>query len=73
MTRQTFLQKSRLRLAVALLLLGSLATPASAQYFGGNKVRYKDLDFQVMKTEHDIIIQASANISRPPVGRPRAR
>src|SRR5258707_12565748 len=46
-------QAPRLRLAAAALLLtGSLATPASAQYFGGNKVQYKKLDFQVMKTEH---------------------
>ena len=27
-------------------------TPAAAQYFGRNKVQYKDLDFQVLKTEH---------------------
>jgi hypothetical protein len=53
MTRQDVKTHSRLRhAALALLLVGSLATPASAQYFGGNKVRYKDLDFQVMKTEH---------------------
>jgi len=30
----------------------TLATPASAQYFGRNKVQYKKLDFQVLKTEH---------------------
>ena len=29
-----------------------LAAPASAQYFGRNKVQYKTLDFQVLKTEH---------------------
>lgn len=29
-----------------------LAPPASAQYFGRNKVQYKDLNFQVLKTEH---------------------
>jgi WD40-like Beta Propeller Repeat len=34
--------------AVAL----SLSTSASAQYFGRNKVQYKKLDFQVLKTEH---------------------
>jgi WD40-like Beta Propeller Repeat/Peptidase of plants and bacteria len=28
------------------------APPASAQYFGQNKVQYKKLDFQVLKTEH---------------------
>ena len=29
-----------------------MAAPASAQYFGRNKVQYKLLDFQVLKTEH---------------------
>jgi Tol biopolymer transport system component len=33
------------------LILGS-TVPASAQYFGQNKVQYKRLDFQVLKTEH---------------------
>lgn len=28
------------------------AAPASAQYFGRNKVQYKNLKFQVLKTEH---------------------
>src|SRR5215210_5084587 len=28
------------------------AAPLSAQYFGRNKVQYKKLDFQVLKTEH---------------------
>jgi hypothetical protein len=38
-------------LAVAVVL-SSLAAPASAQYFGRNKVQYKKLDFQILKTEH---------------------
>src|SRR5689334_17213204 len=33
-----------------LVMLASLA--ASAQYFGQNKVRYKTLDFKVLKTQH---------------------
>jgi hypothetical protein len=37
---------------LALALVAALAAPASAQYFGRNKVHYKKLDFQVMKTEH---------------------
>src|SRR3954471_19891291 len=37
---------------VCTLLLAALATPASAQYFGRNKVQFKQLDFQVLKTEH---------------------
>ncbi len=36
-------------LAVVLLLV---AVPASAQYFGQNKVQYDDFDFQVLETEH---------------------
>jgi Tol biopolymer transport system component/uncharacterized protein YcfJ len=35
--------------AIFILLL---TLPASAQYFGRNKVQYKKLDFQVLKTEH---------------------
>jgi WD40 repeat protein len=38
-------------LAVAGLLAAVPAT-ASAQYFGRNKVQYKKLDFQILKTEH---------------------
>ncbi|HKT79798.1 MAG TPA: hypothetical protein VJP86_06230 [Vicinamibacterales bacterium] len=39
-----------LALAAIVLLLG--ASGASAQYFGQNKVQYKDLKFQVLKTDH---------------------
>src|SRR5438094_8879893 len=37
-------------LAVACAMVA--AAPASAQYFGRNKVQYKKLDFQILKTEH---------------------
>jgi Tol biopolymer transport system component len=40
---------------VAIAALGVLSAwpaPASAQYFGRNKVQYKKLDFQILKTEH---------------------
>ncbi|HVH27880.1 MAG TPA: BamA/TamA family outer membrane protein [Vicinamibacterales bacterium] len=37
---------------LALCLLAVMAVPASAQYFGRNKVQYKDFDFQILKTEH---------------------
>jgi len=30
----------------------ALSTPAGAQYFGRNKVQYKKLNFEVLKTEH---------------------
>jgi hypothetical protein len=36
-------------IACVILLL---AAPVSAQYFGRNKVQYKTLDFEVLKTEH---------------------
>jgi Tol biopolymer transport system component len=36
----------------ATLLFALLASSASAQYFGRNKVKYRAFDFQVMKTEH---------------------
>lgn len=35
-----------------LLLASCWPTPAAAQYFGRNKVQYKDLKFQVLKTQH---------------------
>ena len=47
--------------AVALLLGFLCATTASAQYFGRNKVQYKEFSFQVLKTEHfDIYFYPSA-------------
>ena len=43
----------RTRLAAAVLALTCVSqSTASAQYFGRNKVHYKKLDFQIMKTEH---------------------
>jgi hypothetical protein len=36
--------------AAAALCLGVAPPPAGAQYFGQNKVQYKDFDFRVMKT-----------------------
>lgn len=36
----------------ALLLAAGAAAPAHAQYFGGNKVQYKQFDFEILKTEH---------------------
>lgn len=36
----------------ALLIFLATAPPAQAQYFGRNKVQYKDFDFEVLKTEH---------------------
>ncbi|HEY3044026.1 MAG TPA: hypothetical protein VGJ39_08370 [Vicinamibacterales bacterium] len=37
---------------VAVCLTAGFSTSAAAQYFGRNKVQYKKLDFQVLKTEH---------------------
>src|SRR6185295_19965770 len=39
-------------LVLAVCLILGIATPTAAQYFGRNKVQYKKLDFQVLKTEH---------------------
>lgn len=41
-----------LRTLITCCFATAIAAPASAQYFGRNKVRYKQLDFQVLKTEH---------------------
>jgi Tol biopolymer transport system component len=42
--------------AIAVVLIASFATfaavPASAQYFGQNKIQYKKFDFRVLKTDH---------------------
>lgn len=40
------------RVAAAAVLVVSWAAPCSGQYFGQNKVQYKDLKFAVLKTEH---------------------
>src|SRR6266850_825298 len=40
------------RLAIGAVIVVALGSPASAQYFGRNKVRYRTFDFQVLKTEH---------------------
>src|SRR3954453_9429032 len=40
------------RLLAVAVIVAAAAAPASAQYFGRNKVQYKQLDFQVLKTEH---------------------
>ncbi len=55
----------RMRLLPLALLTFALsavpASPVAAQYFGRNKVQYKQLDFQVLKTEHfDIYFYPSA-------------
>jgi hypothetical protein len=34
------------------VLILTFGSPAAAQYFGRNKVRYRSFDFQVLKTEH---------------------
>jgi hypothetical protein len=42
----------RLRVVTIVALLLAAAAPLRAQYFGQNRVQYKSLDFQVLKTEH---------------------
>jgi Tol biopolymer transport system component len=56
----------RIRLVIVAAAAASLMVPAgaSAQYFGRNKVQYKNLDFQILKTEHfDIYFYPSARES----------
>src|SRR3954468_10616279 len=43
---------SVVHIPAAILLLLLTAGPASAQYFGRNKVQFKQLDFQLLKTEN---------------------
>ncbi len=38
--------------AALLLLAGLCVAPLQAQYFGQNKVQYRDFDFKVLSTEH---------------------
>ncbi|MDH5590965.1 MAG: peptidase S9, partial [Gemmatimonadota bacterium] len=46
--------RPRVLLLIALggILLSALPDPASAQYFGRNKVQYDDFEFEVLKTDH---------------------
>ncbi len=50
--RITVVRQAILAIAAAALLAVATSSAVSAQYFGQNKVRYKDLDFKVLKTEH---------------------
>lgn len=43
-------QLARMSAAIAIVVWCSSA--ASAQYFGRNKVQYKEFDFKVLETEH---------------------
>ncbi|MDT3405234.1 peptidase MA family metallohydrolase [Mucilaginibacter terrae] len=45
-------QKVCLLLAIVLMSVCMMSKPAQAQYFGQNKVRYKNLKFKVFKTPH---------------------
>jgi Tol biopolymer transport system component len=49
--RQIFRRIPLACLSVVLLFLAT-ASPVQAQYFGRNKVQYKDFKFEVLKTEH---------------------
>jgi WD40 repeat protein len=46
------LRRAARPLAWGALAVVLAATPAAAQYFGKNKVRYQSFDFQVLATEH---------------------
>src|SRR5205809_1339805 len=49
--RMILVRQGRLAVAIAVLMIG-LGSSVSAQYFGQNKVQYKNLDFKILKTEH---------------------
>ena len=54
----------------SFILVVSLASPASAQYFGRNKVQYKDFEFEVLKTDHfDVHFYADERENAARVGR----
>jgi Tol biopolymer transport system component len=65
----SFLERTR-GVAVVTLCVLLTATTASAQYFGRNKVQYRQFEFQVLATEHFRIYfypeeaQAAAEVSR---------
>src|SRR6187401_932076 len=49
---------------VAVLCAAVQPAPASAQYFGKNKVQYKHLQFQTLRTEHfDIYFTRSDSVA----------
>jgi hypothetical protein len=62
---------SRNSLPVALAVCLCLAVPASAQYFGRNKVQFKRLDFEVLKTEHFDIAPSRGSSARAPAASPK--
>ena len=52
------------------MLFLSTASPAHAQYFGRNKVQYKEFKFEVLKTEHfDVYFYEEERESAARVGR----
>ncbi len=59
-----------LRLLSALVIALSIGSTAQAQYFGRNKVQYKDFEFEVLKTEHfDIYFYPEEREASEQVGR----
>src|SRR5262245_48371318 len=47
-----FLPYRRSVILLALLAFGGASAPAAAQYFGQNKVQYRNFDFKIMRTDH---------------------
>ena len=67
--RQMFGRIPLVGLSVFMLFL-STASPAHAQYFGRNKVQYKEFKFEVLKTEHfDVYFYEEERESAARVGR----
>ena len=67
--RQTFRRIPLASLFIVLVLF-PFASPAHAQYFGRNKVQYKEFKFEVLKTEHfDIYFYEEEKANAARVGR----
>ena len=60
-------------LLVTLAVLGAGSRPASAQYFGRNKVQWERLEFKVLKTEHFDIYYYAGEARGGRAGRPHGR
>src|SRR5688572_22772731 len=52
LTMRQMLRRIPLAVLSVFLLFLSTASPAQAQYFGRNKVHYKEFKFEVLKTDH---------------------
>src|SRR5687768_3861752 len=70
LTMRQILRRIPLAVFPVLLFVLSIASPAQAQYFGRNKVQYKEFKFEVLKTDHfDIYFYEEERENAARVGR----